>query len=150
MKTYFIKDDETKTFEDYIENYDITNYIDLNGSIDITEFNSAVADNNDQYYDVLKQLKDISNNYSDADEYLNWFRSGETIGFDIMLILEDAKRAGDKKAVGEIKKIMNRQGFVSGLSEVSKEVSEAINALTKYKSGLDKVIQKFKSLGITK
>lgn len=150
MKTYFIKDDETKTFEDYIENYDITNYIDLNGSIDITEFNSAVADNNDQYYDVLKQLKDISSDYSDADEYLNWFSSRGTIGFDIMLILEDAKRAGDKKAVGEIKKIMNRQGFVSGLSEVSKEVSEAINALTKYKSGLDKVIQKFKSLGITK
>lgn len=148
MKTYFIKDDETKTAEDYIENYDIYNNIDLDGSIDIAEFNSAIDGN--QYYDVLKQLEDISNDYSDADEYRNWFDASGSIADDITNIINDAKKDGNIKAVAEIKKIMNRQGFVSGLSEVSKDVSEAINALTKYKSGLDKAIQKFKSLGITK
>lgn len=148
MKTYFIKDDETKTAEDYIENYDIYNNIDLDGSIDIAEFNSAIDGN--QYYDVLKQLKDISNDYSDADEYRNWFDASGSIADDITNILNDAKKDGNNKAIAEIKKIMNRQGFVSGLSEVSNDVSEAINALTKYKNGLDKTIQKFKSLGITK
>lgn len=148
MKTYFIKDDETKTAEDYIENYDIYNDIDLDGSIDIAEFNSAIDGN--QYYDVLKQLKDISNDYSDADEYRNWFDASGSIADDITNILNDAKKDGNNKAIAEIKKIMNRQGFVSGLSEVSNDVSEAINALTKYKNGLDKTIQKFKSLGITK
>ena len=149
MKTYFIKDDETKTAEDYIENYDIYNYIELDSSADVEDYISAT---DEQYVTVGKQLRSLVSEYADANEYSHWFNGygDSTYGEDIENMLNEAKKDGNNKAVDEIKKIMNRQGFVSGLSEVSKEVALAITALTKYKSGLDKTIQKFKSLGITK
>ncbi len=144
MKTFFIKDDETKTAEDYLSKYDI------DSKKNAYDYVSATGK---KYIDMVSKINDIHyylDGYNEESNLFNPLSDDAGAGRYIAFAIDDAERDGNKKAVQDIKNIANKIGFVTRLLNLRKKLNNATTALNEYKSSVDNAIQKFKSFGITK
>lgn len=144
MKTYFIKDDETKTAEDYFRNSKFAKYLNGTSKFRIQDIISDV--NGKKFKDVLTQLKQLSDDYI-ADKVVH-ILFGPIHGFmtDLVSVLIATRKNGDTKITEQIIKKMNQLKWISSFTELHDAVGTAMDALTKYRNSIDKIIDEFNKI----
>lgn len=144
MKTYFIKDDETKTAEDYFRNSKFAKYLNDPSKFRLQDIISDV--NGKKFKDVLTQLKQLSDDYI-ADRVVHVL-CGPVHGFitDLISVLVATRKNGDTKITEQIIKKMNQLNWISGFTELHDAVGTAMDALVKYKNSIDKIIDEFNKI----
>ena len=148
MKTYFIKDEEDyETGESYLE--------DVPGGENY-RFSQIKMDNRMTEFDMpnsdfLKHFANRSVPLGFIDEsYSNNFENEDGVGYIIEQAIENAKDDKNTKAVNEIKNIINKIGIVAWYNKLLKYLDDTESWVKDYKDQVKKIVQKYKSLGITK
>lgn len=146
MKTYFIKDDETKTAMDYLRGTDVIDYINGTSKFDIQNIISDV--NGKSFKEVLTQLKQLHDDY--ITNISRAFFDYDGFETDLQNVLSAARRNGDTKIAEQIIKKTNQLKLISGFTELRNAVRTATAALTEYRDNINKTMRKFGKIGVNK
>ena len=143
MKTYFIKDDETKTAEDYFRNSKFAKYFNGTSTFRLQDMISDV--NGKSFQEVLAQLNKLDDDYLTN---ISMIFFDPFYGFESALnyTLKLAYHNGDTKIREQIIQKTNQLKFVSGCTELRNAADSAMAALNDYKNSIKAIIRKFDKL----